>query len=323
MKRVLLYGMGKIFHDLFVSHQFGKEQLRLDGYRIVGATDQYANKYQEMIEDIPIIQHIDQRLFDVVIVTSNKYFNEIRNDLMKRGIDKSKIIPLKSLMNGWYSKIYGMDSLKNQTGIEIGGPTELFDVIYQTCKQCDNINFTVNTVWHNQQGDRYIYGGKILGNFLIADATDLSIIKDKSYDFVLSSNNLEHIANPIKALKEWVRILKEDGKLIVIVPNRATTFDHNRPYTSFEHLLEDFENKIEENDLSHLPEILKNHDYDMDCACGGKDAFLKRSYNNFDNRCLHHHVFNEHSLKEIGKYLGLHEECNMEIPFNYLTIWRK
>jgi len=74
-------------------------------------------------------------------------------------------------------------------------------------------------------------------NQYICDATDLGMIPDESYDFLLSCNSLEHMANPLKAMGEWLRILKHGAYLLIIVPDKRYTFDHLRPITSFEHLL--------------------------------------------------------------------------------------
>ena len=92
------------------------------------------------------------------------------------------------------------------------------------------------------------------------DATDLNKIPDLSYEFILSSNCLEHVANPIKALKEWVRVLKGDSLILLVLPSKEYTFDHNRPITKFKHLIEDYNNDTKESDLTHLDEILKSHD---------------------------------------------------------------
>lgn len=49
---------------------------------------------------------------------------------------------------------------------------------------------------------------------------DLSIFADKSMDFVFSSHLLEHIVNTKAALKEWYRVIKEDGYLILYLPHK-------------------------------------------------------------------------------------------------------
>jgi ubiquinone/menaquinone biosynthesis C-methylase UbiE len=53
-----------------------------------------------------------------------------------------------------------------------------------------------------------------------SDATYMQGIEDNTYDFVYSSHCLEHIINRKEALKNWVRILKPEGYLILFLPER-------------------------------------------------------------------------------------------------------
>jgi len=130
------------------------------------------------------------------------------------------------------------DAVRGRAGLEIGGPTKLFrrDLpIYRVVGALDGVNFASRTVWEGElaEGRTYRYGKRGVGQQVIADATDLARIGDARYDFVLSSNNLEHIANPIKALHEWVRVLKGGGHLLLVLPRKESNFDHRRDVTSF------------------------------------------------------------------------------------------
>lgn len=69
--------------------------------------------------------------------------------------------------------------------------------------------------------------------------------------------------------------------------------------------MSDYRNNISEDDLSHLPEIIENHDYDMDPECGGKEKFIQRALKNMENRCLHHHVFGKECLEKMFQYFNL------------------
>ncbi len=51
------------------------------------------------------------------------------------------------------------------------------------------------------------------------DAQDLNGVADESYDFVHSSHCLEHLNDPHEGLKNWFRVLKTNGFLIVTVPD--------------------------------------------------------------------------------------------------------
>ena len=186
--------------------------------------------------------------------------------------------------------------LKNSKGIEIGGPSTLFKTmlpIYQVIESLDGVNFAVNTMWEGpiQTGRTFNYIKGKKGFQFISDATNLDQIESSTYDFLLSSNCLEHIANPLKAIDEWKRVIKDDGFILLVLPNKESNFDHNRPVTIFEHLLDDYNNEITEHDLTHLDEILALHDLSMDPPAGNLEEFRLRSLNNFNNRTLHHHVF--------------------------------
>lgn len=52
------------------------------------------------------------------------------------------------------------------------------------------------------------------------DAQYLKGVKDNAFDFVYSSHTLEHVADPVVALRNWWRILKSNGYLILYIPHR-------------------------------------------------------------------------------------------------------
>lgn len=115
---------------------------------------------------------------------------------------------------------------------------------------------------------------------------------------------LEHSSNPIKSLREWHRILKPHGSLILLLPGKKWTFDHRRPTTTLEHLIADYEADMAETDTTHLAEILKFHDLARDQQAGTFDMFKQRSERNFENRCLHHHVFDLSLVQNMLTFSG-------------------
>jgi SAM-dependent methyltransferase len=199
---------------------------------------------------------------------------------------------------------------KDKCGVEIGGPSLVFRTklpIYQIVKDLDGVNFSGATVWEGaiQEGKSYNYIGTKNGFQLLAEATNLSQIGTNTYDFLLSSNCLEHVANPIKALFEWKRVVKFGGAVILVLPNSAANFDHRRAVTSFDHIVDDFNNNTGEDDLTHLEEILALHDLSMDPPAGNIESFRKRSLDNFINRTLHHHVFDMTLIQQLLAYVKL------------------
>lgn len=74
-----------------------------------------------------------------------------------------------------------------------------------------------------------------------AEGDDLPV-PDGSQDFVLASHSLEHMPNPIKALKEWHRVVKPRGVVFLVVPLRnALAEDRSRPLTPLDHMVEDYQ----------------------------------------------------------------------------------
>lgn len=200
--------------------------------------------------------------------------------------------------------------LRGKQGIEIGGPSKLFrrDLpLYEVARGLDGVNFSNETVWEGQLTEgltfRYLKGR--VGRQFVCDATDLARIAPASYDFLLSCNNLEHIANPLRALNEWLRIVKPGGHLLLVLPLRESNFDHRREITPFSHLLEDFENGTTEHDLTHVGEILERHDYAMTPESPDRASLEQRALKNFENRCLHHHVFDMALIEQMFRHVGL------------------
>lgn len=196
---------------------------------------------------------------------------------------------------------------RKQHGIEIGGPSDLFKVkgqlpVYLFAGKVDGVNFSNATIWEGQlkEGAHYHYYQNKTGYQYIAEAADLDFIADAQYDFVLSCHSLEHVANPLKAILGWKRILKTGGKLALVLPDKEKTFDINRPYTQFAHLLEDYHKNTPESDETHFEEVIALHDFSKDHFLQSKEDLANRTRLNLENRAVHHHVF---SLELIAQML--------------------
>jgi SAM-dependent methyltransferase len=219
-------------------------------------------------------------------------------------------------------------SVEDKYGVEIGGPSLLFKTVlplYQFVGRLDGVNFSTNTIWEGglEAGDTFNYYHKKTGRQFITEATDLTGIASERYDFLLSSNCLEHIANPIKALKEWRRVINVGGAFVLVLPRKESNFDHRRPITSFQHLLDDFASDVGEDDLTHLEEILALHDLCKDPPAGDLEHFRQRSLNNFNNRTLHHHVFDVRLIDEMLRYLEFDIVDITTTPTDVFTLARK
>ncbi len=187
----------------------------------------------------------------------------------------------------------------DRTGLEIGGPSRVFLgrgllPAYPHAARIDNVNFAGITAWESdlrEGGEFHFDMRRPPGRQFLREATSLSGIADASYDFILSSHCLEHVANPLAALREWHRVVRPGGRLVLILPDPRHTFDHRRPVTTLAHLQADFDRHTGEDDPTHLEEILALHDLRRDALAGTAEQFRARSLRNAENRCLHHHVF--------------------------------
>jgi SAM-dependent methyltransferase len=74
---------------------------------------------------------------------------------------------------------------------------------------------------------------------VIDDGEKLSTVGDSSQDFVIANQFLEHCADPIGALKNFLRVLRPGGVLYLAVPDKRYTFDRDRPVTTADHLWRD------------------------------------------------------------------------------------
>jgi SAM-dependent methyltransferase len=207
-----------------------------------------------------------------------------------------------------------LSDVLQRRGLEIGGPShevwgagEVFP-IYPRITTLDNVNFSFRTRWEGsiQEGKTFIFDpSRPPGRQYVLEATALVDIPSATYDFVLSSHTLEHTANPILALHEWLRVLTNDGVIILVLPHKDGTFDWKRPTTTLDHLKDDFDRGVDERDLTHLPEILELHDLSRDVHAGDFASFKARSLKNFENRCLHHHTFTTVSAATLLNDVGV------------------
>jgi glycosyltransferase involved in cell wall biosynthesis len=115
-------------------------------------------------------------------------------------------------------------------GLEIGGSAHnSFGLKTRNVDYCGDI-----TVFKQEEI-------KICGEYLPVDIVspgDKLPLDDSSVDFVINSHVIEHFPDPIKALKEWHRVVRPGGYIYVIAPHKDRTFDRDRPRTTLAELIE-------------------------------------------------------------------------------------
>lgn len=135
-------------------------------------------------------------------------------------------------------------------GIEIGA-------LHRPC-YAPHLNVTyVDRLTRAELLEQYpeLKGQPIVETGVIDDAETLRTLPDGSQDFVIANHVIEHMANPIKTLLAWSRVLKVGGRLFMAVPDKHHTFDKDRPLTPIAHLVQDFEQPSQERDYEHFREF--------------------------------------------------------------------
>ena len=120
-----------------------------------------------------------------------------------------------------------LDGLK---GLEIGGSAHNpFGL------DTKNVDYTVDENRYKKLEKKFV--GRSLPIDIVAPGDNIPL-PDESQDFVVSAHVIEHFPDPIKALKEWYRLIRPGGFIFMIVPHQERTFDKNRPRTTLQELLD-------------------------------------------------------------------------------------
>ncbi len=134
------------------------------------------------------------------------------------------------------------------------------------------------------------------------DVDRLSLLADESQDFVIASHVIEHLANPLAMLVDIHRVLRTDGLLILLVPDRHRTFDRERDPTPLEHLVDEYRRDVREVDDAHIIEyvIATTHTNPMQPASDVTPELIALHR----RRSVHVHVWDVDEFRQVLDYLA-------------------
>lgn len=89
---------------------------------------------------------------------------------------------------------------------------------------------------------------------IVDDAERLATLPDASQDFIIACHVLEHLQDPILAMRNFLRVLRPGGILYLAIPDKRRTFDVNRPVTTLAHLERDHRDGPEVSRRGHFEE---------------------------------------------------------------------
>ena len=81
--------------------------------------------------------------------------------------------------------------------------------LYELLGSCDNVDWARRTIWadRKKEATEFAPEGKVLGREYFSDAGSGTSVPEKTYDVIMSSHVLEHLANPVRAIKDWMQHL--------------------------------------------------------------------------------------------------------------------
>lgn len=161
------------------------------------------------------------------------------------------------------------------------------------------------------------------------DREGLHLFNNDMFDFVIFNHVIEHVANPIKAIKEIFRIAKINGLIVISAPDKDYTFDKQRAITPFEHVYKDFQNDVIEAADEHYVDFLKAVHPDVFELSKEK---IDERIRSVKQRREHVHVWDSIAFKEfllqcfhileIDTKL-IYESMGDENKFEYFSIWKR
>lgn len=223
--RLIVFGIGKAGRALL------SYTLRGDN-EIVAVVDNNKDVWGQTIETWTVSEPaiIDNISYDLILVAVMKDYYSVREQLLSMGVPGKKICPAI----GWQKIRYMVDELDEYFQVEKTIiPFEKKPVTgnapsgEETKKAHDR---------RKKEGffEKYCQGeGLDIGcasdpvtpgcsgwDLPNGDAQYLEGIRDESFDFVYSSHCLEHMRDVRVALKNWFRVVRKGGTLILYIPHR-------------------------------------------------------------------------------------------------------
>jgi SAM-dependent methyltransferase len=87
---------------------------------------------------------------------------------------------------------------------------------------------------------------------IVDDGETLSTIKSSSQDFIIANHFFEHCQDPIRTMKNFLRLLRAGGIIYMAIPDMRRTFDRDRRRTSLAHIIADHRNGPEASREQHF-----------------------------------------------------------------------
>lgn len=157
-------------------------------------------------------------------------------------------------------------------------------------------------------------GGVFVEPDILCDITmGLSPLEDDSQDFVITSQVIEHLPDPLFFLEEIWRVLRPGGRCYLGLPDKDfLAYDGKRPLTTLAHVIDDRRRRVravEDHHLIEFLEIAENMCIPADPAV--REALFERQR----LRSIHVHIWNTAAFCELLAYF-----ISQVLPFKVVAV---
>lgn len=226
-EKIIVYGLGKEFQEqrFFIESQ----------YHVIGYSDKKEMKMEKYIRP----DQIPESDYDYIYVASSKYLNEMKAELVEQYcVDKGHIISKDDVLGDFQNAKVRQEWVVGRLK-EIPEGKVLLDAgagQMRYADACKHLKYIAQDL--GEYSSKTAEGG-LHSNIeswdkwdvsrlnIVCDMIDMPL-ENESIDVVLCSEVFEHLKNPVLAVKEFSRILKPGGKLILTAP--VCCLSHMAPY---------------------------------------------------------------------------------------------
>jgi SAM-dependent methyltransferase len=143
--------------------------------------------------------------------------------------------------------------------------------------------------------ERKVFDSEVVPLDLLSDLEAMPGIDEGSLDFIIASHVIEHTTNPLLALKSAYLKLRSGGKFLIVIPDKAATFDRTRALTPLSHIIWDFEQPSRERDFEHYVDFFTHAFPQPDPVAAALGPFEM-------NHDIHFHTWTYESFGEMVSY---------------------